>query len=101
MLTQKNSGVANILHPHKNTNALNAKTKTAPWPPGAPNRAGPWAGAPLGLEPPRYCMSLWEFWWSQSCIILRTPELFCAHIWTLEVTMWLDVGGSLELPNDT
>ena len=51
MSTQKNSGVANILHPHKNTNAINAKIKMAPGPPGAQNRAGPWAGGPLGLEP--------------------------------------------------
>ena len=71
-----------------------------PWPPWAENRTGPWAGGSLGLEHPRFRMSLWEFWGSQSFIILGTPEFSHQKFGTSEDAIWFDMGGSLEFPND-
>ena len=97
----ENSGVLKILHPHRNEIALNAKIKMDPWPPWAQNRAGPWADGSLGPERPRFRMSLWEFWGSQSCNILGTPEFSQRKFGTSEDAIWFDMGGSLEFPNDT
>ena len=57
----ENSGVLNIMHPHRNEIALNAKTKTV--------HVNHWhtfenlqvADGPTGAEVPRFRMSLWEF----------------------------------------
>ena len=97
----ENSGVLNIMQSPRNENALNAKIKMDPWPPWAQNRAGPWADGSLGPERARFRMSLWGFWWSQSCIIMGTPEFSHTEFWTPEDTLWLDKGESLEFPNVT
>ena len=59
------------------------------------------ADGPTGAEVPRFRMSLWEFWGSQSCIILGTPEFSHQKFGTSEDAIWFDMGGSLEFPNDT
>ena len=80
---------------------LSAKIKMVAGPPRAQNRTGPRASGSLGFEHLRYRMSLWECWGSQSCIILGTPELSHQKFWVPEDTIWLEMGGSLEFPNDT
>ena len=58
------------------------------------------ADGPTSAEVPRCHMSLWDFGGSQSCILLRTPELSHQKFGTSEDAIWFDMGGSLEFPND-
>ena len=97
----ENSGVRNILQSPRDEITLSAKIKMAPGPPWAKDRAGPWANGSLGLERPRFRMSLWEFGGSQSCIIMGTPEFSHTEFWVPEDTIWLEMGGSCDFKNVT
>ena len=100
-LSCESSGVPNILHPHRNEIALNAKIKMAPGPPWTQNRAGPWASGSLGLGLPRYRMSLWEFECSQRCTVMATTEFSQQVFSTLQRSIWFEMGGPLNFQNDT
>ena len=54
------------------------------------------ADGPTGAEVPGFRMSLWEFWGSQSCIIVGTPEFSHQEFRIPQDTIWLDMGGPLE-----